>query len=143
MRRKERSNTSASDDGDLRLPKSSILRGRRNFENLFSDSTVLKKGSLNLRFAINDQQTDSYRVGFISPKRTGNAVRRNRMKRLMREAFRHQKKLIEEASDCTAGQLHLIFMSHRTDLPYKTVSEDMTHLLSEMRSRLCSNTKTY
>lgn len=142
MKRKELSNASASDQGNFKLPKSKILRGKRNLHNIFSDSTVLTSGSLNLRFATYDKSTPSWRVGFISPKRTGIAVKRNRMKRLMRESFRHQSLIVEEILKCNPTELHLVFMSRSTDIPYKKVFQDMETLLKDMRNRLCPNHQT-
>ncbi|MFN1835714.1 ribonuclease P protein component [Balneola sp. MJW-20] len=139
MKRKELSNASASDQGNFTLPKSKILRGKRNLQNIFSDSTVLSTDSLNLRFATYDNATPSWRVGFISPKRTGNAVKRNRMKRLMREAFRQQRSIVDEIMKCNTADLHLILMSRTTDIPYQTVFQDVATLLDDMRSRLCPN----
>jgi ribonuclease P protein component len=40
------------------------------------------------------------RFAFVSGKRVGNAVRRNRCKRLMREAVRHQLSEVEPGWDC-------------------------------------------
>lgn len=141
MKRKELSKASASDEGNFTLPKSTILRGKRNLQNLFTDSTVLSKGSLNLRFAISDAQPTSYKVGFISPKRTGNAVRRNRMKRLMRESFRLQKAQFSETIHCIDRELHLAFIGRTTKADYDQVFRDMATLLSDLRSRICSNTE--
>jgi ribonuclease P protein component len=50
-------------------------------------------------FAMAQRQPGVPRLGVTIPKRTGTAVRRNRWKRLIREAFRTQKRSIPPGYD--------------------------------------------
>ena len=74
-----------------------ILRG--------SDFTlILRRGAcaadgILVVFAIASDPSRAARVGITIPKRTGNAVRRNRWKRLIRESFRTQQNVIPGGYD--------------------------------------------
>jgi ribonuclease P protein component len=72
---------------DERLPKKEILRKRDDIRDLFKSGK--KYGATHLRFFY--KHAELRQVGFTVPKRFGNAVHRNRIKRLMREAYRKNK----------------------------------------------------
>ncbi len=81
-------------------------------------------------------------TGFVVPGRTANAVRRNRLKRLLREAFRRERPAL--AAYCTENQTSLrmaLLYRGRPDLPVDRVSfahvrEDVAGLCRLMMSRL-------
>lgn len=82
-------NSRSFDPDDNSLPRSKILRGKRNFQRLFEKSTVLNSPSLQLRYRIYSDPAEKCLIGFIAPKRQfKRAVDRNRVKRLLREAYR-------------------------------------------------------
>ncbi|HWB53120.1 MAG TPA: ribonuclease P protein component [Tepidisphaeraceae bacterium] len=68
------------------MPKSHILRGRRMFAEIFNTGSRRSRGPLLLIARPN--QLSYHRLGIITPKKVGNAVRRNRVRRQLREAFR-------------------------------------------------------
>lgn len=82
---------------DQRFPKSARLLNSREFErvhlgNVFAaDAVLVVKGVEN--------GTDETRLGLAVSKRVGNAVVRNRWKRLIREAFRRQRCEMPEGMD--------------------------------------------
>ena len=68
------------------LAKSSLLRTNREFGQVYSRGTRLHGRGFTL---IHTPNTLEYnRLGISIRKKTGTAVRRNRIKRIMREAFR-------------------------------------------------------
>ena len=74
------------------MPRALILRGRDNFTKLFAEGRSLRSGSLVLKVrvvAIGDGP--SVITAFIVPKRHGRAVDRNRVRRLIRECWRHER----------------------------------------------------
>ncbi|HEX7319374.1 MAG TPA: ribonuclease P protein component [bacterium] len=73
------------------LAKASVVRGKRQFSELFSMGKRIKSGSLLLIYL----PSSDTRVGFIASKKIGGAVMRNRVKRLLREAYRMRKEIFE------------------------------------------------
>jgi ribonuclease P protein component len=84
--------TSGEDGGpaDATLPRSQILRGGQAFSSLFRRSSLLRGRHLHLRYRILDPDAER-KVAFITPKRIGGAVVRNRVRRRMRECYRTNK----------------------------------------------------
>ena len=72
-----------------RLTKQMILRGRTNFQRLFDEGHGFRSRNLVLRYRVADANAPSKAiVAFLVPKKHGRAIDRNRVRRLMREAWR-------------------------------------------------------
>ncbi|MAL16990.1 MAG: hypothetical protein CL670_08035 [Balneola sp.] len=139
MRRKEPSNLTGSPDRRFRLSKSHILRGRRNFEELFSSSSLLIKSSdIILRYTTNSDADKNILVGFIAPKKIGNAVKRTRTKRLLREAYRLNQHIITDLPDIAQIGLHYAFMAKHANLTFDAAERNVTELLGKLRDQLLS-----
>ncbi len=138
MREKEPSNLTGSPDRRFTLPKSHILRGRRNFEELFTSSSLLKSKEVNLRYRIYPNADKNVLVGFIAPKKIGNAVKRIRTKRLLREAYRLNQHIITELPEITDMGLHYVFMAKHANLTFDMAERSVTDLLQQLRSILIS-----
>ena len=142
MRKKEQSNIAVAPTRRFTLPKSRILRGRRNFQNLFSGASLIKSPSVNLRYTTFSTSKEDFKIGFISPKKTGTAVQRNSAKRLMREAFRlHQHAIIDTATQQEIG-VHCVLIARKTDLNFSQVQANIVTMLDELRTRLLSTKQT-
>ncbi len=70
----------------LSLKKSDKLRKNKNFQAVYKDGRSVSNRLLVLYMLPN--QSAVSKIGFAAGKRLGNAVVRNRVKRMMREAFR-------------------------------------------------------
>ena len=70
-----------------RLPKTEIIGKRDDFRDILHEGN--RFGKKYLRFFY--KEADKRQVGFAVPRRFGKAVSRNRMKRLMREAYRRHR----------------------------------------------------
>ena len=63
------------------------IKSKQDFELVFSRGKRINNSLLRIRVARRDEG-DTGRVAFVAPKRLGNAVFRNRCKRVLREAAR-------------------------------------------------------
>ena len=74
---------------ESRLPRSEIIRGRNEFRRIFNEGDRKKVADI-LSIAA---PSDTRKAAFHVAKKTGGAVKRNRTKRLIREAYRLNKDL--------------------------------------------------
>ncbi len=77
---------------DLSFKKHNRLLSRSNYTRLSSNKNSVAGRSFVVVWARN--QLDEPRLGITASKKTGNAVTRNRLKRLIREFFRHNKLMV-------------------------------------------------
>lgn len=81
----------------LILPRSEIIRGYGTFEKIMNGPLVFSKGTLSFflkhkSFVYKDPPMNCYKVGFIvSRKKIKSSVKRNRIRRILRELFRLNK----------------------------------------------------
>lgn len=77
----------------LGLPRSRRIKEGRDFARLKTEGARLAQGCLVANWQVQPPKTPS-RIGVITSRQLGNAVQRNRARRLLREAFRlHQHQL--------------------------------------------------
>lgn len=136
MRKKEQSNSNIAPFRGFKLPKSRLLKGKRNFEQLFSSSHHLSSPSVNFRYSATQSSNPIFRIGFIAPKRTGNAVQRNHCKRLMREAFRLHQHILLELVQHQKLEIHCALIARSSSLNFLQVQQDVVTLMEKLRTRL-------
>jgi ribonuclease P protein component len=79
------------------LPRSARVRSRRDFARVFGSRLRASDRWITLYAAANEQ--GCARLGISVGRRFGGAVRRNRIKRLIREAFRHIRHELRPPAD--------------------------------------------
>ncbi len=79
------------------LPKVCLLRKNGEFNRVYRQGKRLHGQDFSLIFAANRMEYN--RLGISVQKKTGNAVDRNRIKRIIREAFRLHRSSFPERSD--------------------------------------------
>ena len=79
------------------MKKSESLRAGEGFRRTLLEGERIEAKFLRCYYRIVEDEGPPIRVGFAVPSRSFNAVRRNRVKRLLREAVTREKKVVEEA----------------------------------------------
>lgn len=135
--KKDRSNHSSFSHNDLSLPRAKILRGRKNFKRLFEqDATICRRKFIDLRYQIVSNTSFDCLMGFIVKKSLGKAVKRNHMKRLLKEAYRHHQHKLSEYLKDARMTFHGVLMAKSIDLTFADVEKDVVALLEEARNQL-------
>jgi ribonuclease P protein component len=73
------------------LPRTARLRGHDAFGRLFREGEGLRRGELVVKYLASDHPTGDVHAGFVVRRSAGSAVRRNRLRRLLREAYRLER----------------------------------------------------
>ena len=76
--------------GQLTFPKTKRLTSSADFAHVREQGRVFRGALLTLG-VINDVKTVTFRAGFITSRRVGNAVQRNRVRRRLREIVRQRQ----------------------------------------------------
>jgi ribonuclease P protein component len=87
---------------DEKFPHEEGLRGKRNFDRVYEDGSVYRTEHIVL-FCLREA-VEGRRAGFVTSKRLGKAVRRNRIRRRLREAYRKFRAGLPE-------RVHLVFVA--------------------------------
>lgn len=81
------------------FPKNEKLKSKKHFDQLFSGGKSVKAFPVRLIYIPLEKNVEFHKTGVSAPKRKfKKAVDRNLLKRLMREAFRKNKYLIDNSS---------------------------------------------
>lgn len=115
-----------------RLPRRNILRGKDPFEALFKQGIRLAGTYADLRYISYPNPARERKVACIAGRRLGNAVTRNRGKRLLREAYRLHQHLLDPVTEQSDLSLHLAFILKTSHCTYPQLSGDMRNLLQRL-----------
>jgi ribonuclease P protein component len=97
------------------LGKKTKLKGKAVIQELFQNGRTTRKGPLRVVFMDKIVPGTSHHIGFTVSKRFfKNATDRNKVKRLMREAYRLQQ---HELSVPYANSLHMMFIYQSNKMP--------------------------
>jgi ribonuclease P protein component len=100
------------------LPKDNRLRRKRQFAQVFAQAK--KRHGPHLLFLSRENGSGHSRLGLTVSRKVGDAVARNRIKRLLREAFRRLKTEIQPSLDVV-----IIARRGAVALDYATVHRSM------------------
>ncbi|MCK4260494.1 MAG: ribonuclease P protein component [Halanaerobiales bacterium] len=105
--------------------KSAKLRKNREFQRVYKFGKSFANKIL-VVYVFYHPQNSERRVGFTVSKKFGNAVKRNRLKRLMKEAYRLNQYQIQDGID-------LIFLPRQRIIgaKFKEIEKGMTKLFSK------------
>jgi len=134
--KKDLNSDKGPDKPDLTLSRGKILRGKRNFQRLFQQSSVIKAPGVHLRYRMYDDPSEGCFIGFIVAKKIGKAVTRNKLKRLLREVYRTHQHLLSDLFLSNAFGFHGVFMIQKRDVTFRSLEGEMIPMLEKMRSVL-------
>lgn len=126
------------------LPKSERINSKKLIDRLFKGGEAKSMASFPLRVVFMTEDADSHeplaKMMVSVPKRYfKRAVKRNHVKRLVREAYRHNKQLLfnslEASEQCKT--LSLCFIWTDSNLrPYKEVEQKVQNLLQRIAEKI-------
>ena len=122
-----------------KFKKGERLKLRKRIDFLFRRGTALNEFPVQVVYVIDDSpDAAEMQVAFsVSKKLFKNAVDRNRIKRLLREAYRKQsyemKKLVHQKN--AAVYVMLIYKSNK-ELPYEEIAEKIFLLLQRLKKTI-------
>jgi len=108
------------------LKKKETLRGRDLFKRVATEGKRIDSGLLSCRYVVDtDGGGDGAKVlvGFKVSSRDFNAVRRNRLKRLLREAMRMEYRSLHASLPSSSVTVAMVlYFKGRSDIPVKRLS---------------------
>jgi ribonuclease P protein component len=116
---------------NFRFTKAERLTLKKEFERVFQDGKVLKDAKVVLYVMANSLPHS--RLGLVVSKKVGNAVRRNRAKRLLREVYRLNKHVLTMHVDMIAIPRH----PFSSDLKRSDVEDGFKKLLLKINEAFC------
>lgn len=152
MNKKANSRTATGNAGNIRLfrfPKSGILRGEKNFQHLFEHGTSLRGRNIDLKFLLLPRSSEmgktgqaglatgevstqnECKIGFVVGKRLGKAVKRNRLRRQLKEAYRLNRGIVS----CEPAW-HAVLIAKKIEVTYAAIESDCVSLLTRFSRRL-------
>lgn len=109
-----------------KLRARNFLTTRKEFEEVYRKGTSYR-GRYVVLIALAGAGISQRKVGFVASKKVGGAVKRNRVKRLMREAFRRAQKHL------AGPPAHLVFIARTAgaDARYEDIEREANRLLED------------
>lgn len=110
---------------DQRFTRKERLKKRKDFQKVFNEGKVFSNGQIVAYVLLNNYSFS--RLGLVAGRKFGNAVKRNRFKRIFREAYRLNKNLLKNGAD-----LIIIPRSGLDDLSLHAIEDNFCGLLEDV-----------
>jgi len=114
---------------DQRFTKKERLLKRKEFQKVFDEGKVFSNDQVTVYALLNDDPVS--RLGLVVGRKFGNSPKRNRFKRIFREAYRLNKNILSMGVD-----IIIIPRSGLTDLSLKAIEDKFKKILSQINEQL-------
>ncbi len=114
---------------DQRFTKKERLLKRKEFQKVFDEGKVFSNDQVTVYALLNDDPVS--RLGLVVGRKFGNSPKRNRFKRIFREAYRLNKNILSMGVD-----IIIIPRSGLTDLSLKAIEDKFKKILSQINGQL-------
>ncbi len=108
----------------VKMKKMNIVKSNEDFDNIIKNGKILKNRYYVIYYI--DKQKANYRVGIAIPKKTGIAVKRNKIKRQIRD-------ILDKNNDKLKKIDYIIIVRNAIlDLDYKQMEKNLITLLDNI-----------
>jgi ribonuclease P protein component len=114
---------------DQRFTRKERLQKRKEFQRVFDEGKVFGNDQITVYALLNDDSVS--RLGLVVGRKFGNSPKRNRFKRIFREAYRLNKDILSRGVD-----IIIIPRSGLTDLSLGTIEDKFKKILSQINEQL-------
>jgi ribonuclease P protein component len=114
---------------DQRFTKKERLLKRNEFQRVFDKGKIYGNDQVKIYALLNNSPVS--RLGLVAGRKFGNAPRRNRFKRIFREAYRLNKRLLGVGVD-----IIIIPRPGLTDISLRTIEDKFKKVLSQINEEL-------
>jgi len=114
---------------DQRFTKKERLLKRKEFQKVFDEGKAFSNDQVTVYALLNDDPVS--RLGLVVGRKFGNSPKRNRFKRIFREAYRLNKNILSMGVD-----IIIIPRSGLTDLSLKAIEDKFKKILSQINGQL-------
>jgi ribonuclease P protein component len=118
-----------------------VLRRRDLFRQIAVEGTRIDAQILRCMYLVRQMGDEPLQVAFKVPSRKLNAVRRNRIKRLMREAFRNERSHLKSSLGVSHSQIAMFFSFKGAKVIHveQLKLNDVQQAISELCGKICSS----
>jgi len=129
----------------LGLSSKERIKSKKDFELIYSGGEVLFSSSNKFKATIlirNGKKETVLKTAFAVSRKSGNAVWRNRVKRLLRESFRLNKEILRAEIDSQKKFLLIVFSPNSINqtnykkIFLKDIMNDVIDLLNQIKAKL-------